>query len=101
MEPPPGATNYQFEPVEVKETSFPIDRVFLPTHDDVDYQVVFLAEVKFQKDEDLYFGFFSELSLFLYRHPIRYDDWVGMIIFGSRNLETSNLNIHRSLLLGG
>jgi predicted transposase/invertase (TIGR01784 family) len=100
VEPPPGATNYQFESVEVKETSFRIDGVFLPP-DDADSQVVFLAEVQFQKDEDLYFRFFSELSLFLYRHSIRYDDWVGVIIFGSRNLEPSNLNIHRSLLLGG
>lgn len=100
VEAPPGATNYQFESVEVKETSFRIDGVFLPP-DDADSQVVFLAEVQFQKDEDLYFRFFSELSLFLYRNPIRYDDWVGVIIFGSRNLEPSNLNIHRSLLLGG
>ena len=100
VEPPPAATNYQFESVEVKETSFRIDGVFLPP-DDADSQVVFLAEVQFQKDEDLYFRFFSELSLFLYRHSIRYDDWVGVIIFGSRNLEPSNLNIHRSLLLGG
>ena len=50
--------------MEVKETSFRIDGVFLPP-DDADSQVVFLAEVQFQKDEDLYFRFFSELSLFL------------------------------------
>jgi predicted transposase YdaD len=29
VEPPPGATNYQ-ESVEIKETSFRIDGVFLP-----------------------------------------------------------------------
>ncbi|AFZ24662.1 hypothetical protein Cylst_2444 [Cylindrospermum stagnale PCC 7417] len=98
-EPPPEAENYQFESVEVKETAFRIDGVFLPPANAVS-KVVFFAEVQFQKDEDLYFRFFSELSLFLHRHSIRYDDWFGIIIFGSRNLEPSNLIIHRSLLAG-
>ncbi|MDB9466595.1 Rpn family recombination-promoting nuclease/putative transposase [Dolichospermum circinale] len=98
--PPTAAANYQFESIEVKETAFRIDGVFLPPNDADDQQVYF-AEVQFQKDEDLYFRFFSELSLFLHRHPIRYDDWSGVIIFGSRNLEPSNLRIHRSLLSGG
>ena len=97
--PPTAAANYQFESIEVKETAFRIDGVFLPPNDAEDQQVYF-AEVQFQKDEDLYFRFFSELSLFLHRHPIRYDDWSGVIIFGSRNLEPSNLRIHRSLLSG-
>lgn len=98
-EPPPEADSYVFESVEVKETAFRIDGVFLPPANAVS-QVVFFAEVQFQKDENLYFRFFSELSLFLHRHSIRYDDWYGVIIFGSRSLEPSNLKIHRSLLAG-
>ena len=98
-EPPAEADSYQFESVEVKETAFRIDGVFLPPANAVS-QVVFFAEVQFQKDENLYFRFFSELSLFLHRHSIRYDDWYGVIIFGSRSLEPSNLRIHRSLLAG-
>lgn len=98
-EPPPEAESYQFESVEVKETAFRIDGVFLPPDNAVS-KVVFFAEVQFQKDEDLYYRFFSELTLFLHRHSIRYDDWFGVIIFGSRNLEPSNLRIHRSLLAG-
>jgi predicted transposase/invertase (TIGR01784 family) len=98
-EPPAEADSYQFESVEVKETAFRIDGVFLPPANAVS-QVVFFAEVQFQKDENLYFRFFSELSLFLHRHSIRYDDWYGVIIFGSRSLEPSNLKIHRSLLAG-
>ena len=97
--PPTAAEQYQFESVEVKETAFRMDGVFLPP-DNAAEQIVFFAEVQFQKDEDLYFRFFSELSLFLHRHPIRYDDWSGVIIFGSRSLEPSNLKIHRSLLSG-
>ncbi|QHG18094.1 DUF2887 domain-containing protein [Nostoc sp. ATCC 53789] len=96
-EPPPEAENYQFESVEVKETAFRIDGVFLPPADAVS-KTVFFAEVQFQKDEDLYHRFFSELFLFLYRHSIRYDDWFGVIIFGSRSLEPSSSSIHRALL---
>ena len=99
-QPPPEAAGYQFESVEVKETAFRIDGVFLPP-DNALSQVVFFAEVQFQKDEDLYHRFFSELFLFLYRHSIRYDDWSGVIIFPSRSLEPSNSTIHRALLESG
>lgn len=84
----------------MKETAFRIDGVFLPPANAVS-KTVFFAEVQFQKDEDLYHRFFSELFLFLYRHSIRYDDWFGVIIFGSRSLEPSNSMIHRALLESG
>ncbi|MBD2693592.1 DUF2887 domain-containing protein [Anabaena catenula] len=99
-EPPPEAKDYQFESVEVKETAFRIDGVFLPPDNAVS-KIVFFAEVQFQKDEDLYHRFFSELFLFLYRHSIRYEDWFGVIIFGSRSMEPSNSMIHRGLLENG
>ncbi|MFN6486412.1 MULTISPECIES: Rpn family recombination-promoting nuclease/putative transposase [unclassified Nostoc] len=99
-EPPAEAQNYQFESVEVKETAFRIDGVFLPPANAVS-KTVFFAEVQFQKDEDLYHRFFSELFLFLYRNSIRYDDWFGVIIFPSRSLEPSNSMIHRALLESG
>ncbi|MDZ7991200.1 MAG: Rpn family recombination-promoting nuclease/putative transposase [Nostoc sp. EfeVER01] len=99
-EPPLEAENYQFESVEVKETAFRIDGVFLPPANAVS-KTVFFAEVQFQKDEDLYHRFFSELFLFLYRNSIRYDDWFGVIIFASRSLEPSNSTIHRALLESG
>ncbi|MBN3909681.1 MAG: DUF2887 domain-containing protein [Nostoc sp. NMS1] len=99
-EPPPEAENYQFESVEVKETAFRIDGVFLPPANAVS-KTVFFAEVQFQKDEDLYHRFFSELFLFLYRNSIRYDDWFGVIIFASRSLEPSSSSIHRALLQSG
>ncbi|MEH2012271.1 Rpn family recombination-promoting nuclease/putative transposase [Nostoc sp.] len=99
-EPPAEAENYQFESVEVKETAFRIDGVFLPPANAVS-KTVFFAQVQFQKDEDLYHRFFSELFLFLYRHSIRYDDWFGVIIFGSGSLEPANSTIHRALLESG
>ncbi|KZL49030.1 hypothetical protein A2T98_14850 [Nodularia spumigena CENA596] len=99
-EPPPEADKYQFESLEVKETAFRIDGVFLPP-DDAISKTVFFAEVQFQKDDDLYHRFFSELFLFLYRHSIRYDDWFGVIIFPNRSIEPSNSMIHRALLESG
>ncbi|MBD2450712.1 Rpn family recombination-promoting nuclease/putative transposase [Nostoc sp. FACHB-152] len=99
-QPPPEAANYQFESVEIKETAFRIDGVFLPPANAAS-KVVFFAEVQFQKDEDLYHRFFSELFLFLYRNAIRYDDWFGVLIFPSRSLEPSNWIIHRALLESG
>ena len=96
-EPPVEASRYQFESVEVKETAFRMDGVFLPP-DDAMPNTVFFAEVQFQKDEDLYHRFFSELFLFLYRHSVRYPNWFGVLIFGDRSLEPTNSSIHQALL---
>ncbi len=96
---PPDAQRHRFESVEVKEPTFRVDGVFLPP-DDVSNKVVFFAEVQFQKDESLYHRFFSESLLYLYRNQALYDDWYGVIIFPSRNLEPTNTAIHRSLLSG-
>ncbi|NMF66796.1 hypothetical protein DP113_34000 (plasmid) [Brasilonema octagenarum UFV-E1] len=98
-QPPPDARNYRFESVEVKEPTFRIDGVFLPPPN-ASPQIVFFAEVQFQKDELLYHRFFSESLLYLYRNPALYDDWYGIIIFQSRSLEPENTAIHRSLLAG-
>jgi predicted transposase/invertase (TIGR01784 family) len=57
-QPPPEAANYEVESVEIKETAFSIDGVFLPPVNAAS-KVVFFAEVQFQKDEDLYHRFFS------------------------------------------
>ncbi|MDB9303730.1 Rpn family recombination-promoting nuclease/putative transposase [Nodularia spumigena CS-591/12] len=96
-QPPTTARNYRFESVEVKEPTFRIDGVFLPPPDATP-QIIFFAEVQFQKDELLYHRFFSESLLYLYRNPFVYDDWHGVIILQSRSLEPENKTIHRSLL---
>jgi len=55
---PQEAQNYRFESVEVKETSFRIDGVFLPP-EGATTKVIFFAEVQFQSDEGLYHRFFT------------------------------------------
>ena len=46
-DPPKQAQNYRFESVEVKETAFRIDGVFLPPEGTTP-RIVFFAEVQFQ-----------------------------------------------------
>jgi len=94
---PPEAAEYQFDSIEVKETAFRIDGVFLPP-DHANPKIAFFAEVQFQEDKDLYHRFFTEIMTFLYRHKIRYDNWFGVIIFPSRSLEPSNYLIHDVLV---
>ncbi|KAM3113444.1 Rpn family recombination-promoting nuclease/putative transposase [Phormidesmis sp. 146-33] len=89
--------NYRFDSVEVKETSFRIDGVFLPVEGATPRTIIF-AEVQFQKDESLYHRFFTESLTYLYRNQTRYDDWYGILIFPSRTIEPSNLTLHRALL---
>ncbi len=95
--PPTERQRYRFQSVEVKETAFRIDGVFLPP-EDASPKIIFFAEVQFQKDEALYHRFFTESLLYLYRNQTSYDDWYGIIIFPSRNLEPSDTNTHRALL---
>ena len=96
-EPPVQARHYRFEAVEVKETAFRMDGVFLPP-DGASPRTIFFVEVQFQKDESLYHRFFTELFLYLYRSLGSYDDWGGVVLFPSRQLEPSETTLHRSLL---
>lgn len=88
---------YRFDSVEVKETAFRIGGVFLPP-DDAKFKVIFFSEVQLQKKENLYKRFFAELFVSLHRAEIDYDDWGGVLIFGSRSVEPSSSVWYRSLL---
>jgi predicted transposase/invertase (TIGR01784 family) len=94
---PQQAKNYRFESIEVKETAFRIDGVFLPP-EKVSPRVIYFAEVQFQSDEFLYFRFFAEIMMYLNRNRDRFDDWFGVVIFPSRSLEPENPAMHRSIL---
>ncbi|MFN6564018.1 MAG: Rpn family recombination-promoting nuclease/putative transposase [Nostoc sp. ChiSLP01] len=94
---PEQVENYRFESVEVKETAFRIDGVFLPP-EDVKPRIIFFAEVQFQKDEALYHRFFTESMMYLNRNQSQYDDWYCVVIFPSRSLEPSDTRTHRIFL---
>ncbi len=95
--PPKLAQNYRFESVEVKETAFRIDGVFLPPEGAIP-RIIFFAEVQFQKDEALYYRFFTESMMYLNRNRFQYDDWYCVVIFSSRSLEPSDTKMHRMFL---
>jgi predicted transposase/invertase (TIGR01784 family) len=94
---PEQAQNYRFESVEVKETAFRIDGIFLPP-EGATPKIIFFAEVQFQKDEVLYHRFFTESLMYLYRNQVQYDDWYCVVIFPSRSLEPSDTRTHRIFL---
>jgi predicted transposase/invertase (TIGR01784 family) len=57
-QPPEDAELYTFDSVEVKETSFRMDGVFVPPNPS---GTVYFSEVQFQLDELLYERMFSEI----------------------------------------
>jgi predicted transposase/invertase (TIGR01784 family) len=94
---PDNPQNYRFESVEIKETAFRIDGVFLPPIN-APQKHIFFTEVQFQQNENLYHRFFTESLLYLFRSADQYDDWYGVIIFAKRSLEPKDTRTHRALL---
>jgi predicted transposase/invertase (TIGR01784 family) len=82
-ESPEMANDYRFDAVELKQTAFRIDGVFLPLDAD---NPIYFAEVQFQKDPSIYIRLFSEIFTY-----IRENDpslrWRAMILFKSRSIE--------------
>jgi predicted transposase/invertase (TIGR01784 family) len=94
-QPPERAAQYSFEAVEVKETAFRMDGVFLPP-DPVG--IVYFCEVQFQKDEMLYERINSEIGIYIYRNRERFSDWQAVVIYPTRSIEQSNTDLVRELL---
>ncbi|MEH2114827.1 Rpn family recombination-promoting nuclease/putative transposase [Nostoc sp.] len=78
------ANLYQFSSVEVKQTAFRIDGVFLPIQD---REVpIYFVEVQFQPDTEIYLRLVSEISLYL-RQNRRKNPWRGVVIYPSRDID--------------
>jgi predicted transposase/invertase (TIGR01784 family) len=65
---PVDADRYIFEAIEVKETSFRTDGVWMPPTPE---GAVYFAEVQFQPDEIFYERMNAEISVFTYRNRVR------------------------------
>ena len=81
---PETANLYQFSSVEVKQTAFRIDGVFLPIQDEE--VPIYFVEVQFQPDTDIYLRLVSEISLYL-RQNKRKNSWRGVVIYPSRDID--------------
>ncbi len=95
---PERADEYIFDSVEVKETSFRMDGVFVPPDPS---GTVYFAEVQFQLDELLYERMISEISIYAYRHRDLFSDWRAVAIYPSRSLEQSQKEVVADMLVSG
>ncbi|MEO1133837.1 MAG: DUF2887 domain-containing protein, partial [Cyanobacteria bacterium J06639_1] len=75
----------RFDSVEVKQTAFRIDGVFLPAPTASD-STVYFVEVQFQPDKALYQRLFAEIALFLKYHPDT-QNWRAVVLFAKQSLE--------------
>jgi predicted transposase/invertase (TIGR01784 family) len=94
-DPPQNANQYVFDSIEVKETAFRIDGVFIPPDA---AGIIYFCEVQFQLDELLYERMLSEISIYTYRHRSSFSDWRAVAIYPSRSLEQLNKSVVRELL---
>jgi predicted transposase/invertase (TIGR01784 family) len=85
---------YQFASVEVKQVSFRIDGVFIPTQPN--YPLYFL-EVQFQLDPNFYRRFFGEIFLYLSQTELK-NPWRGVIIYPNRRVEATERENYQELL---
>ncbi|MBD0387252.1 MAG: Rpn family recombination-promoting nuclease/putative transposase [Nostoc sp. C3-bin3] len=90
------ANAYNFASVELKQTAFRINGVFLPVADTSSHPIYFV-EVQFQKDNEFYARLFSEIFLYL-RLYAPTTDWRTVVIFPRRSLEPTQVQPYRVLL---
>ncbi|MBD1901288.1 Rpn family recombination-promoting nuclease/putative transposase [Coleofasciculus sp. FACHB-712] len=95
-QPESTGNTYQFTSVEVKQTAFRLDGLFLPSDDSAD-QPIYFVEVQFQRDERFYQRFFGEIFLYLSQYE-RANDWRGVVIFRSKSLDPGVKPQYRELL---
>lgn len=96
--PPANTSGYTFDSVEVKETSFRIDGVFLPPENTGN---VYFCEVQFQKDNLLYERLNSEIGIYTYRYREKFHDWRAVVIYPSRSVEQEQLVTISEFLASG
>ncbi|ACK69690.1 conserved hypothetical protein [Gloeothece citriformis PCC 7424] len=89
--------NYQFTSREVKQLSFRLDGLFLPTGEETDLPF-YLVEVQFQPDPDFYYRLFSEFFLVLKQYKPPYP-WQIVVIYASRQIEREQ-SLHFGDFLG-
>jgi len=86
---PQLAETYTFCSIEVKQTAFRIDGVFVPREDEQD--PIYFVEVQFQNDTEIYSRLFSEIYLYLRQNQPK-NSWRGVVIYPTRSLDTSDIN---------
>ena len=96
--PPQEADQYTFDAIEVKETGFRMDGVFMPPNPG---GVVYFCEVQFQEDKVLYERMVAEIGIFIYRNRERLSDWAAVVIYPTRSVEQSRKKTVQEMLDSG
>lgn len=93
------AGDYEFKSVELKELSFRIDGVFVPSLELRDRPIYFV-EVQFQKDEGFYWRLFGEIFIYLKQYkPVH--DWRAVVVYPSRSVDQDVPMQYRGLMTTG
>ncbi|KOP27639.1 flagellar assembly protein H [Hapalosiphon sp. MRB220] len=94
---PETATGYEFSSVEIKQTAFRIDGVFLPQ---TQSQPIYFVEVQFQPDLGIYSRLFTEVHLYLRQNQPE-NDWFAVVIYPSRSIDTAKTIHYRESFASG
>jgi predicted transposase/invertase (TIGR01784 family) len=78
------ASIYQFSSIEIKQTSFRIDGVFVPNFESE--QPIYFVEVQFQADERIYARLMAEICLYL-RQNQPANDWNAVVLYPNRSVD--------------
>ncbi len=89
---PEEVNAYHFSSVEVKQTSFRIDGVFLPIQ--TTENPIYFIEVQFQADGEIYSRLFAEICLYLRQNKPR-NDWNAVVLYPTRNVDIGNIKHYR------
>lgn len=84
-QPALDAAQYHFASVELKQTAFRLDGLFLPPAGQPDWPL-FFVEVQFQLDKDLYSRVFAEAFLYL-RQQRPLHPWQAVVIYPTQALD--------------
>ncbi|MDB9526201.1 Rpn family recombination-promoting nuclease/putative transposase [Oscillatoria sp. CS-180] len=95
-QPTSEAQGYRFESIEVKQTAFRLDGVFLPPANQSDAPVYFV-EIQFQRDAMLYRRLFSEVFLYLRQRPA-VKQWRAVVVYPSVAMEIREAEMFDELL---
>lgn len=87
---------YEFSSVELKQTAFRVDGVFVPNSEFPNLPVYFV-EVQFQLDSEFYRRLFSEIFLYL-RQNKSVNFWCAVVIYPTRSLDPEDQEPYRLLL---
>ena len=91
-EPAEEANVYQFSSVEVKQTAFRIDGVFLPAEESDN--PIYFVEVQFQGDSGIYARLFAEIFLYLRQNQPQ-NDWRAAVLYPTRSLDIAETKHYR------